>query len=281
MKLFQSSSDTIAEIVVSDTHVGEKYALMYPDTNSDYQLNDWQKWLWKVWNGRFLPSIEKTLEKWKATYVHFTTLGDMGSLQYKHGHPSSFWAHTESAVTMNTAQLFDPLVKMADAMHCIHGNDAHIGPNGKLDHMIAEDFDNVIPFKPEKGMYAHPSVDLEFQGLLFNYTHKGRNRTKWTSVNGLTSLSKEVALDRTLKKQRVPDVIGRAHFHFGWQLRDIYPLVFTLAGWKLKDDYTTYIDPVDESPHVGGQVLIIKDGQIVDSQCLTYMMERSKPWSVK
>ena len=281
MALFnKSSGNTFAEIAISDTHTGEKKALMYPDPALDYRPNSWQRWLFKHFT-LFQEEADRIISKWKADYVHVSCLGDMGSMRYKHGGNGDFWAHSEDEVIANTAQLFGPLAKTADAMHWIHGNSAHVGANGKLDNLIARDFADVVVKDPVSDRYVHPAVDLSFQDVLFNYTHKGKNRTKWTTINGLISLSAEVALDRAKKGEKIPDVIGRGHFHFQQHVRDIKPVVVSLGGWKLKDEFVTYIDPVDETPHVGGEVIIVRDGEIVDMHSIKYSPERNRPWTPK
>ena len=283
MALFnKSSGNTIAEILWSDTHIGERCSLMYPDKAIDWRLNMRQRWLYDTWANHFIPDIERVLGRWKADYVHATALGDMGSLKYKYGHPDDFWATNETQVTINAGQLFDPIAKLADDIHFVYGNDAHIGPQGKLDHEIAADFDNTVPLDADNGLFAHPSIDLEFQGLLFNYTHKGANRTKWTTANGLNSMKAEITLNRAENGERIPDVVGRGHFHWsGHTPLDMKPYVVSVPSWELPSDFIRYIDHLDKTPYVGGHVIIVRDGQIVDASRLVYTMERNQPWQPK
>lgn len=275
------ASNVSAEISISDTHVGHKAALLYLNPDLEFKPSESQKWLFKCWE-LFLDDVDGLLNKWKVDYVHSTWNGDLGDLDYKNRGPQEYWAHQADEVTANTAELFEPLAKMCNDIHVVMGNDAHVGKDGTLDNQIAKDFENVVPFDEPRGKYAHPSIDFELQGLLFNYVHKGMNRTKWTYSNGLNALKNEIVLNRAKNGERVPDFIGRGHFHYGDHTPlDQKPYVMFTPSWQLKSDYIRYIDPVDVTPHVGGYVTIIRDGKLAYSEQFRYSPERREPWRPK
>lgn len=271
---------TYADILISDTHVGHTSGLMAPTEYLDYRASDTQVWLWKVWQ-TFLNDVDKKLNEYKVDYVHSLWNGDLGDRPYKHSNASEYWVHTESDVVRNTSVLFEPLANMADDIHVVMGNDAHVGVNGTLDSAIAEDFDNVVPFNEKKKLYAHPSVDYELGGLMINAVHKGANKTRWTDVNGLSALSKMVLLDRAQKNERIPDILVRSHFHWAGQIRDIKPHVIATSSFQGKSDFIKYIDIVDQTPQVGGHLLIIRDKKVLYSEPLLYTLERKKAWKPK
>jgi hypothetical protein len=273
---------TSADILLGDWHIGHKRAIMYPDPNIDYRANDKQRWLFKCYQS-MLDDIDGILETYKVSYIHALFGGDMGDLDYKMrgSGKREYWASTSEEVVFNASQLLDPLMKLVDDAHFLMGNDAHVGVDGTLDNVIAEDFANAVPLDEKRNEWAWPGVDYEIQGKLINSVHKGKNKTKWTDVNGLSSLSAEVLLDRVKDSERIPDILVRFHFHYGLQLRDLHPHPISVAPFQLKSDFIRYIDAVDGTPKVGGHILIFGDGELIHTEPLLYKMPRRAVWRKK
>jgi len=282
------------EIQVSDTHIGHKTAIMYPDSGLDYKPNEDQRWLFKAWSEYFLPDVEAIIKKWKPKHTHLSLLGDMGDIDYKH-RSAEFWTKDPQIIVSNAIKLFEPLTQMVDSMHTVRGTKAHIGEAGGIDERIAAEYGDLVDprtrrtlFKgisvpaKEHEQYSHWYAEFLLSGVRFEIAHHGRNRTKWTDFNGLNSLKNEIILKRVKNKQIVPDVISRGHFHYsGHTISDELPYVIAVPSWQLTNDFIYRIDPTVETPHVGGHVVVCKGGQIVDTYRLKYVYERKPTWSPK
>ncbi len=270
---------TSVEIQISDMHVGHKTAIMYPDGNLDYKPNKGQKWVFWVWQSQFLPAVEKLLDKYKPDHVHLSLLGDMGDIDWKK-RTSFVWTRDTEIIRDNAVTLLKPLVNMADSVHSVRGTLAHIGEGGGIDEYIASDLDNSVPAEGYK-QFSHWYALFELEGVLFEIAHHGKNRSKWTDLTGLISLGNEIILKRTKNGQRIPDVVSRGHFHWSGHIPDTKPYTVAVASWQLPTDYVYRIDPTVETPHVGGHVVVVRDGEIIKGERFKYMYERSKVWKPK
>lgn len=273
---------TSAEVQISDLHNGSKYALMHPLNAADYKPNKIQTWLFKVWNNNFLADVERILDEYKPDYVHLSELGDMGDLDHNNRSPEEVWTRNPDDIVDNYARLLAPLYSMVDSVHVVRGTKAHIGENGGIDEKIAKDCDKTIPTKNIKSdgepVYAGWYAEFTLSDVHFEIAHHGKNRSKWTDINMLVSLGNEILLKRTKNGQRVPDVVSRGHFHYGAHTPyDMRPYVVSVPSWQLPNTFVYRIDATVETPHVGGHVIIVRDGEIVHTQRLRYTYERNKP----
>lgn len=272
---------TSAEIQVSDFHTGSKFSLMYPTNAADHKPNKLQRWIFKTWEKRFLPDVERILDQYKPDYVHVSEIGDLGELDYKNRNTEEVWTFLDTDIVENHAKLLQPLWNMADSVSFVRGTKAHIGQDGGIDEKIARDCDKTIPTDTQKsdgefiaaGWYA----EFTLSGVHFEIAHHGRNRSKWTDINGLVSLGNEILLKRTKNGQKVPDVISRGHYHYGAQTPpDTKPLVISVPSWQLPNTFVYRIDPTVETPHVGGHIIIARDGKVIHSERFRYFPERNK-----
>lgn len=272
---------TSAEIQISDTHIGSRYAIMHPLNAADYQPNKVQKWLFKVWKDEFLPDVEKILDEWKPDYVHLSELGDMGDIDYRGRAPEEKWTQINTDIVENAGRLFEPLYKLVDGVHVVRGTKAHVGEEGGMDERIAADCDKIIPTNTLKsdGEFIKAGWYSEFSmsEVSFEIAHHGKNRSKWTDINLLVALGKEIILKRTQSGDKIPDVVSRGHFHYGEHTPfDKLPYVVAVPGWMIPNSYVYRIDATVETPHVGGHIIIVKDGEIVSVKRLRYFPEREE-----
>ena len=265
-----------AEIQISDSHVGHKTAIMYPQNDVDYVPNKAQRWLFKTFSQEFLPDVERLLDKYKPDYVHLSALGDMGELDYKRRNQNEVWTSNADEIDRNMANLFEPLVNLADSMHVVRGTKAHVGEDGGIDEKFARDWDNIVP--ATKTIYAGWYAEFVLSGVHFEIAHHGANRSRWTDTNGLNALGNEILLKRTKNGQRCPDVVSRGHFHYsGHTASDNKPYVIAVPSWQLPTTYVYRVDRTVETPHVGGHVVIVEDGRIIETARLKYQFPRKKP----
>lgn len=273
---------TSVEIQISDLHIGSKYAIMHPRNAADHKLNKQQRWLFRTWENRFLPGVENIINKFKPDYVHLSELGDLGELDTKDRNPEELWTLNEDDIITNHADLLAPLFEMVDSVSYVRGTKAHVGRDGGIDEKIAKDCDKTNPTKYKKSdgspLYAGWYAEFTLSGVHFEIAHHGRNRSKWTDINGLTSLGNEILLKRTKNNQQVPDVVSRGHYHYGLHTPfDIKPYVVAIPSWQLPTNYVQRVDATTETPHVGWHVIIAKDGAIIHGERFRYFVERDKP----
>jgi hypothetical protein len=267
-------------VQIGDAHIGHKTALMHLTKHKpeDYKPNAAQRWLSKTYHNEFLPDVDRIFTKYNVDHVHLDLMGDMGEKDHKNRNPHEVWAKREDHAVKNALAVLNPLIEKADTVRSVRGTLAHIGNDGGLDEMIAQDCDKIIT--KTKGVYSEWFWEYILEGVHFETRHHGRNRTKWTTVNGLTSLSVEIFLKRSERGEPVPDVSSFAHFHYSehanWD-RKPYPYIIAVPSWQLPSTFVYRIDPTIETPHVGGHVLIVEDEEILLSKRLRYFVPRSKP----
>jgi len=247
---------------------------MHPINSADHKPNKIQRWLFKTWKDYFLSDIERILDRYKPDYVHLSQLGDLGELDIKQRNQEEIWTRKDTDIVNNYARLLEPLYSIVDSVHVVRGTKAHIGEDGGIDEKIAADCDKTVS---TNGISAGWYAEFTLSGVHFEIAHHGRNRSRWTDINGLTALGNEVILKRTKNNQKIPDVISRGHFHYGLHTPyDIKPYVVAVPSWILPNSYVYRIDATVETPHVGGHIVIAKDGEIIYTERLRYMPERSK-----
>jgi len=266
------------EIQISDLHIGSKFAVMHP--HSDYKANQVQRWLFKTWN-IFLDNVQKILDEQKPDYVHLSELGDLGELDYAKRNASELWTQDPDDIVANHAELLEPLHKLANSVHFVRGTKAHIGEDGGIDEKIARDCDISVHTNTKltngKFITAGQYAEFSLSGVHFEIAHHGKNKSKWTDINTLVSLGNEILLKRTKNGQKAPDVVSRGHFHYGEHTPfDKKPYVIAVPSWQLPNNYAFRVDATVETPHVGGHVVVVEDGEIMEGIRLRYFYPRSK-----
>jgi hypothetical protein len=277
-KVYSRKHPISMDIVISDAHIGHKTGIVYPDKLEDYKPNDMQKWLWKVWDKEFLPTVKKIKKKIRPKYTHLLVGGDMGDLDWKQRAVNEYWATSIEVIKDNAFELLEPLFNMVDNAHVLKGTKAHTG--GQLDEAIAKNFDNVIPRNEFHS--AHYKVRYEYSNVYVEAQHKGVNRGRWSKRSLLESLRSRVIQERAEKNRRIPDMSYRFHFHHGLTTDLDEPFIFAqVPSWQLPNGYIAEIDPVGRTPEVGGLVVLYQDGKVVDCFKLFYTYEEDEIWRPK
>jgi len=269
------------EVQVSDLHIGSKFAIMHPRNAADHVPNVVQRWLFQVWEREFLPDLERILKKHKPDYVHLSELGDLGETDYKGRNREELWTLKTDDIRQNHADLIAPLHKLVDAVTFVRGTKAHVGEDGGIDEQIARDCTIAVGtgerLSDGREIMAGWYSEFTLCGVHFDVAHHGRNANKWIQISGLLSLGKEITLKRIEHGERIPDVICRGHYHKGLHTPlDMKPYVVTLPSWQLPNVFSYRIDPTVETPHVGGHVIIVEDGEILEGIRLRYTYPRKE-----
>lgn len=267
------------DIVISDMHVGQKNAIIYPDKTGDYKPNAEQKWLFKVFSKHFLPDIDSIIKDVKPDYVHGLLGGDMGDIDFKN-RSSHFWTKDVLRIQENANNLLEPFFDLCDSIHCLKGTRSHTGENSQVDEAIARNFDNVV--KRDDENHAWYRCEYKLSGVLVDAQHKGKNKSKWADENLITALREEIWKDRSRNNRHIPDVAYRFHFHwFGDTSIHKKPYVVQVPSWQLPNGYIAEIDSVGRTPVVGGFVAVYQSGKVVDRFPLTYTYKEEKIWRPK
>lgn len=271
------SDPLIADIVIGDMHIGHKTAILYPYGLEDHKPNKAQRWLYRVWEGEFLPTVRELIKD--TDYVHGLLGGDMGDIDFKK-RSEQFWTKDINLISDNANTLLDPLIEMCDTVHVLKGTVAHTGHNSQVDEAIARNFDNVE--KRDDNNYAWYILDYYLPDRsLVNAQHYGKKRSKWGEENLITMLRNEIALEKLNNGRPVPSVAYRFHFHWsGITARNKKPIVVQVPGWQLPYDYVAQIDPVGRVPIVGGFVTLHQGGKVVNMYPLNYTY-KERIWTPK
>ncbi|MBW2559120.1 MAG: hypothetical protein JRD69_09880, partial [Deltaproteobacteria bacterium] len=238
------------DISVGDIHVGNKFALMYPDADLDYRINASQRWLFKAWSEHFLPAVETLIDGTEFDHVHLLLGGDLGDKDGKN-RSTFFWSRDEKTIVENAVTLLEPLVDMVDSVHVIRGTQSHTGPASSIDEAIARNFDNVVWKSKRDKQAAWYKTRYKLAGVLVDAQHYGKNKSKWADENLITALRTEVI--KEYAGEELPKMIQRFHFHwFGTTSIHKEPIVMQCPSWQLPNEYIAEIDAVGRKPVVGG-----------------------------
>jgi hypothetical protein len=245
----------ILDIIAGDAHVGHLLGLASPVELPDGKtLTSIQRWLFDIYNGRFLPAIRKIIKEEKPDYIHGLLGGDMGDKGTWKRHSNQYWSRNPAEIKKNAVELLEPFVQLCDSVHVLRGTPSHTGVDSNLDEMIGDDFDNVV-----RG------------------DHASHYRIKYENL--LNALASEIVLERAKHNRRIPDV--RYSFHYHWiGISNIWrrPICVAIPSWQFPADYVHGIDAVGREPEFGGVVAIYEDDE-VRFKPLPYIREEDEVWT--
>lgn len=263
----------IIDVHIDSLHVGHKTGLYYNGDDYDHKPSKSQRWLWKCWE-KMWREVEILKKKHKAK-LHISILGEAGDIDWRN-RSGQFWSKNYKTVRNNAIKVLEPYIDMADWVHFFRGTEAHVGDEGTVDELIAENFVNIV--KTEDGRSAHAHATYTLNNVLFDVAHHGKNRSKWAEENMLTALRNEIVLDRAKEGQPIPDVISRGHMHWSGETSvHKSPLAVQVPSFQLPYEFIFRIDPVVKTPHVGAAIFICEKGKF-DYLPIVYKPERTKAW---
>lgn len=254
--------------IVSDLHCGSTVGL-HPDTETElddggaYLPSKAQRWIWDNWL-TFLREAGATADE---SPLDILVNGDLvdgahhGTTQIVSNHPN---------VQMDILRRsFEPVLALhPDSLTIIRGTEVHVGPNGSAEESFAASLARQglnVTREVETGNHSHWHFRGDVGGVLVDATHHGRvGGRPWTKVNGTMSLAAEITMEHAMRKERIPDLAIRSHFHQWVDTGDAFPVrVLQTPAWQLGTAYVKRRH-AESLADIGGAIVVIEDGQITE-----------------
>lgn len=136
-----------------------------------------------------------------------------------------------------------------------------------------------VPRDEDNKAYAWRHFTGDLGGVRIDVTHHGRvGGRPWTAAGGVTNLSMEILANYALKREPLPDLAIRSHNHQAFDTGTLPGVrILALPAWQLGNDWVKQVRP-DSLADIGGGIVRVRDGQIVQCENITYRPARPIQW---
>lgn len=268
-------------IVIADMHIGCRYGLCCPPSvykpkmdDGYYVYSDGQKKVWTMWRyfwDRWIPKVTKE--------EPFILVVNGDGLEGVH-HNAKTPITTRHDEQINLAyNILAPIVDKSEKFFWIRGTEAHSGPSGEMENMLAERLGSVSDRNDNPSRWT---MWLDFHGVYLHFCHTIPS-TRVFSYEATVPM-RELMQSYTNAgrwKNRPPDIIVRSHRHSCVEVavpaakadgNTFMARAIVTPCWSLKTPYAiTYVPTT--TPQVGGYLIRHGDED--------YLFTRTKFWGVK
>ena len=277
------SSQPVVVGIVSDLHSGSTVALCPPEVKLDdggyYRASKPQEWLWENW-GDFWARVRSVQRQHKAKLVQVfngdLTEGDHHkTTQILSGNP------TAQAAVVNEV-MKTPLALKPDAMFFVRGTEAHVGPSAAYEERVAMGLwkdKRPVVLEEGTGNASHWNVKMDIQGVRLDFAHHGKYGSRpSTKMNVINALACDIFTEHVTENRPYPHIAVRSHCHQYADTHDAYPTrLIQTPAWQLKTAFIHRINTTGKLSHIGGIILVIKDGKL-DVTPVLYRPDSPKAW---
>lgn len=267
------NTDELTLAIFGDMHAGSPVGLCPPSVRLDdggiYQASAFQRRLLEAWLDYW--SQAEAL-KGKGQLVSILN-GDV--IDGDHHRTIQLITHNLEIQRRMALELLDPMRRLSDAVIFIRGTDAHDGRLSTDLESIARELGGK---EDEYGRHAHYHLKIDFgKRARIDCAHVGKvGRLPWTNLNGAISLAREIELVYYAQGLRPPDLAFRSHYHRFIDTYDNAPVrVIGLGCWQGPTSYVYHRSPMVGLPHIGGAIVKIINGEIVNVIKCRYNDEQS------
>lgn len=162
--------------------------------------------------------------------------------------------------------MYAPLMSAFQHRFSVNGTAVHVGEEGSADEALAVR----LGFDEIGGHRSVAQARVTIAGVLFDVAHEGprAGNLPWTEGNALRGFARGIVMRDKLNGRIPPRVIVRAHghkkCHVATSVEGIEVDAFLTPAWKARDDFghkaSNYLHLAD----VGGLVIRVKDGEILN-----------------
>lgn len=189
--------------------------------------------------------------------------GDM--IEGNHHLTTQVWSNPELHMEAALELLRAP-ANMADFIYCVSGTPVHVGSQGSADQRIAEQLGATEVY----GKRCNYHIRVRVFGVKVDFAHHGPSRGKrpWNRENQLRLYTKGILMQSVASGRETPDLVVRAHRH-----KQVECLVeyeerrawgFISPSWQWRTEHGHIVSSEDSVADIGGLVVYIEDGRIVD-----------------
>jgi hypothetical protein len=261
-------------VVVSDMHVGSKYAVSPPVVTISESPSFSETTTQKATSIR-LQLFEKWKEvtqKYQAPDVLVINGEPIEGTNYKH--PSEVW----SVNLFDQINAAKQLVQMFNAkkIYVTRGSDYHALVN---DQHFEDYFAQLIGAEKIGSKYTQEVLNLSINGRLFNFAHHLPSTLVFQYRS--TALARELAMLKLNASHFFPkgldaDVVVRSHVHYFWVIQTTSHIGMITPCWKLEDWYMRRKGAGATSDIGAVQFTVSADG-VIDWDASIFKIDSAKP----
>jgi len=256
-------------VVISDLHAGCRVGLCPPgkirlDDGGTYEQSGLQRKLWAWWTEFWDVWIPKVT---KGEPYHVCVNGD--ALDGVHHNSTTQVSHNIADQIHIAQQILSPVVERAVSYYHIRGTEAHVGPSGYSEELLAESLGSV---RGDQGESARWEMWARLDWGLVHLTHHiGTTGSMHYETTAVMKELTEMYTEAARWSEEPPDVVVRSHRHRHTKVevnveKHGHPgiaISTVTPGWQLKTPFAYRIPGGRASrPQIGGIVVRCNDDEI-------------------
>lgn len=178
------------------------------DNGDDVTAGELRRFIYKTYRG-----LLEQVEKRKRGKLYSVLNGDMGEGDFKE-RTTSLITKDKTRIVGYMNDVYDPIFQMSTGVWNNRGTEAHIGCNGELEELMAQNFKNTI--KDPDGNASWKSLFLNFEGVTIDIMHHpasnggGRPMNRGNVVDRLAS---DTMFTYANSGEVPPQLVIRSHLH--------------------------------------------------------------------
>lgn len=253
-------------VVLSDTHVGCKLALMHPDgavldegtraMPSPIQLKIWEIWR-EFW------------DEWVPQVTHgepFAVVHNGDAIDGAHHNSTTQWTQNIKDQRIHAERILAPVVELCEGRYYhVRGTAAHVGESGCEEEQLAKDL-GAIP--SPQGHHARWELLKRIGPHLAHFSH--HIGTTSSAAHETSAVNAELASafnESGRWGHQPPAIIVRSHRHRNCEIRMPakwgYATAFVTACWQLKTPFVHRLPGGRNSaPQIGGSLIRLGDEEL-------------------
>jgi len=227
-------------VIVGDLHINSTVALCPPrftlDDGGSYVASQQQQFIWRHWI-KFWDEIADVKRAHKNVDTYVIINGELAD-DLNHRSTQLITKNPADQLRLALAAL-KPLLGVVDRIFVTRGTEAHSGPSGSIDELIAADIGAI---QDAYGNYAWWNFIGELGGVLFDVAHHpGHGHARpWTRGADANRLAADI-IYRYVEhpdRLRIPDLIIRSHTHKKSDSYDNHPArAIMIPSWQLTNAF--------------------------------------------
>jgi hypothetical protein len=261
-------------VLIGDLHVGSTMGLcpmgFALDDGNPVELNKLQMATLDHWSGFW--------QRRKAEKLPIVTILMADLIDGNHHGTSQLWTTDEQLMIEAAVQILNPVANLSRSVLGLRGTPAHVGVAGKWDNAVCRE----IGAQRVEGQPSSYHLKPKISGVQFDVAHHGPSAGKRIHTHGdiARRFARNVYLLAQIRREPLPQVIARAHVHkklhevltdFGHE----YHMVISPA-WQWCTEFKYKIDTEDDLADVGGAIVTVENGRVLEVKFDLYTMTQSK-----
>lgn len=273
-------------VLISDLHVGSRIGLMPPQVELDdgdvVHANKLQLAAWRFWDNEFWPEVWDRQKKLKVKTIVIAN-GDL--IDGNHHNTNQIWTNSAVEQILCASEILAPVAQKAAAMYVTRGTAAHVLASAMADEQIAREIGATTANGDRKARSAY-HLKLNVGGVDFDIAHHGPNpgTRVWTYGDALRKFAKTIVFDTMMRGEKPPDIIVRGHVHKRTHetIRDYgrKTEVVITPSWQWHTEFVHSVASHEDISDIGGVIIDIRDGEIVDIQFKLLTLSQSSRVSI-